>query len=123
MVKRRVVVPAFPSASLTSLIVTWHSNLRSCRWLLSPQPFPGRGVAVGQGVAVGVFVGVLVGGTGVSVGVFVGVSLATGPFTELDEARLRQPGAGVGTGAGEALPAFANAETTVAAATAAANRR
>jgi hypothetical protein len=77
-------------------------------------------VGVSVGVLVGVFVGVSVG---VSVGVFVGVSLATGPFTELDEARLRQPGAGVGTGAGEALPAFANAETTVAAATAAANRR
>src|SRR5918911_2434921 len=36
-----VVVPAFPSFLATSKIVTLHSDLRSCRWFLSPQPLPG----------------------------------------------------------------------------------
>src|SRR2546429_3477872 len=37
----RSVVPALPSFLLTSLIVILHSKRRSCRWFLSPHPFPG----------------------------------------------------------------------------------
>src|SRR5919199_6359922 len=52
-----VVVPAFPSFLATSKIVTLHSDLRSCRWFLSPQPLPGF---VEVGVVVLVLVEVLV---------------------------------------------------------------
>jgi hypothetical protein len=52
-----VVVPAFPSFFETSKIVTLHSDLRSCRWFLSPQPLPGF---VEVGVVVLVEVEVLV---------------------------------------------------------------
>src|SRR5438874_8794441 len=47
----KAVVPELPSLPLTSLIVTLHSNRRSWRWFLSPQPFPGL-VTVGVVVVV-----------------------------------------------------------------------
>src|SRR5918912_511787 len=71
-----VVVPAFPSFLATSKIVTLHSDLRSCRWFLSPQPLPGFvevGVVVEVIVEVDVVVGVVVVLVIVDVDVVVGV--------------------------------------------------
>jgi hypothetical protein len=51
--KVKVVVPVFPSFFDRLRIVTLHSNRRSCRWFLSPQPLPGF-------VLVGVVVDVVV---------------------------------------------------------------
>ena len=48
-----VFVPEFPSVTFAFAIPTLHSNRRSWRWFLSPQPFPGF-------VEVGVVVDVLV---------------------------------------------------------------
>ena len=56
---KEVRLPSFPSFLVTSLIATLHSNLRSCRWFLSPQPLPGF-VEVGVVVLVDVEVDVLV---------------------------------------------------------------
>src|SRR5205807_4434795 len=50
-VKTNAVVPESPSFLLTSPIVILHSKRRSCRWFLSPQPFPGF-VVVGVVVVV-----------------------------------------------------------------------
>src|SRR5918911_649830 len=50
-----VVVPAVPSLLARSKIVTLHSDFRSCRWFLSPQPLPGF-VTVGVVVEVDVLV-------------------------------------------------------------------
>jgi len=44
-------LPPFPSFADESSTETLHSNRRSCRWFLSPQPFPGF-VAVGVVVVV-----------------------------------------------------------------------
>jgi len=57
--KEKTVVPAFPSFFDTLRIVTLHSNRRSCRWFLSPQPLPGF-VLVGVVVEVVVEVDVIV---------------------------------------------------------------
>jgi len=40
-VKENDFEPLFPSFAAKSAILTLHSNRRSCRWFLSPQPLPG----------------------------------------------------------------------------------
>jgi hypothetical protein len=64
--KEKVVVPEFASFFDKLTIVTLHSNRRSCRWFLSPQPLPGL-------VLVGVVVDVVVVVVIVEVEVVVGV--------------------------------------------------
>ena len=71
---KEVRLPSFPSFLVTSLIATLHSNLRSCRWFLSPQPLPGL-VEVGVVVLVLVEVDVLVD---VDVDVLVEVDVVVG---------------------------------------------
>jgi hypothetical protein len=55
---KAVDVPALPSLAEKSATVTLHSDFRSCRWFLSPQPLPGF-VEVGVVVLVEVLVDVL----------------------------------------------------------------
>jgi hypothetical protein len=40
-VKVRAFVPLLPSFAETPEMTTLHSDFRSCRWFLSPQPLPG----------------------------------------------------------------------------------
>jgi hypothetical protein len=56
---KSVDVPALPSLAPMSAITILHSDLRSCRWFLSPHPLPGF-VEVGVVVLVVVDVDVLV---------------------------------------------------------------
>jgi hypothetical protein len=80
---KEVRVPSFPSFLLTSLIATLHSNLRSCRWFLSPQPLPGFvEVGVVVLVLVEVDVDVLVD-VDVEVDVIVEVEVVVGVVVEL----------------------------------------
>ena len=67
-------MPAFPSFFDTLRIVTLHSNRRSCRWFLSPQPLPGF-------VLVGVVVEVVVE-VEVDVDVIVEVDVVVGVVVE-----------------------------------------